>query len=276
MALKLQIRDDFWRTSTVPLEVDSIQVSHLCQQSTDEINRTLIWQGKMNLELGEAFQVSGTLSDGCINWQGDLARVHWIGARHSGGVMTIQGNAGRHLGSQMSGGEIVVEGDVGDFAGVEMTGGRIRVSGNGGNRIGARYPGSTYGMNRGSIFVEGDVGCGLGENMRRGAIVVGGDAGDLVGWNMLAGTICVVGSMGRYAGAGMVRGTIVCHSGDEVELVPTFSQGPDVDAPEWMRLFAAWLRAEGNLVADQFLSTRYRLFSGDMLYGGRGEFWQAI
>lgn len=276
MALKLQVREDFWNTSSMPLEVDGIRIHELAGLSIDEIKRAQIWQGKIKLELGEAFRISGSLSDRHIDWEGDLTRVNWIGFQHSVGSMSIRGDAGRHLGSQMSDGEIHVAGSVSDFAGVEMTGGLIRISGNGGNRIGARYPGSVHGMNRGSIFVDGNVGHGLGENMRRGTIVVGRNAGELVGWNMLAGTICVAGEVGRFAGAGMVRGSIVCGSTKQAELVPTFTAGPHVEAVGWMRVFVRWLKSQNVGCADQLLNARYQLYSGDSLYGGRGEFWQAL
>jgi formylmethanofuran dehydrogenase subunit C len=275
MALTIQIRDNFWDESSIPLEVDSVAIERLRELSLDEIKQTLIWQGKMQLELGEAFQISGSLSDSTIDWHGDLSRVHWIGAKQAGGRTRIHGSVGRHLGSQMTGGELEVIGDAGDFVGVEMTGGTIRVSGNAGNRVGARYPGSRFGMNRGSVFVGGNVGHGLGENMRRGNLVVSGNAGDAVGWNILAGTICVMGSTGENLGAGMVRGSIICGQPNE-ELLPTFLAGTQVEKVEWMRIFARWLDAQKLPMGGRLLENRYQHYSGDSLYGGRGEIWMAV
>ncbi len=274
MPLTIQMRDDFWDRSSVPLEVDTFQIEQYRELSIDQISQAMIWQGKTKIEMGEAFKISGSLSDSIVIWQGNLSRVHWIGAKLSLGTIRVEGNAGRHVGSQMSGGEIIVQGNLSDFAGVEMSGGTIRVSGDAGHRVGARYPGSAYGMNRGSVFIEGSVGHGLGENMRRGTIVVGGDAGDLAGWNMLAGTICVAGDLGRHPGAGMVRGSIVCCSNNRPELLPTFSAGPRVATPEWMNILSRWLK-DNQVVefADNLLNASFQLYSGDRLYGGRGEIW---
>lgn len=272
MALTLRIRDDFWDHSAVSLEVDSINLEQLRDLNTDEISRTLIWQGNTQIPLAEAFDVSGSLSDSCLVWQGELSRVHWIGAKLGSGSVRVDGSAGRHVGSQMSGGQIEVAQDVGDFAGVEMTGGTLRVGGNAGDRVGARYPGSDYGMNRGFISVAGNVGKGLGENMRRGTLLVQGNAGDAVGWNMLAGTICVMGTMGRFPGAGMVRGSVVCAGDRPSDILPTFLPGPVVAKPQWLRILARWLERQ-NLGQPGLLEPQYRLLAGDLLYGGRGELW---
>ena len=121
-------------------------------------------------------------------------------------------------------------------------------------------------MNRGQIFVKGNVGKGLGENMRRGTIWVGGDADDLTGWNMLAGTIWVNGNAGRHCGAGMVRGTILCNGGSE--LLPTFQIGNLETQPTWLCVLVNWLKGEQLPVT---LSPCYQVFHGDQLYGGRGE-----
>lgn len=276
MPLTIQICEDFWDRSFVPLEVDTFQIAQQLESSIDEIKRLRIWQGKTEIEFGEAFQITGSLSDCTAIWQGDLSRVHWIGAKHSTGTMQIEGSVGRHLGSQMTGGSITVRGDAGDFAGVEMSGGTLRILGNSGNRVGARYPGSTYGMNRGVIFISGNAGHGVGENMRRGTILVEGDVGDLAGWNMLAGTILVGGALGKFTGAGMVRGSILCLGDEAADLLPTFTAGIEIEDPQWIRIFSRWLKDQNFDFPQSLFRTNYRLFSGDQLQGGRGEIWQAI
>lgn len=271
MALSLQIHPDY-ADASVPLEVDSVHIDQFRELSLDQIRRHRIWHGKVELDLAEAFHVSGDLSDGVLVWQGDLSRVHWIGAHQSSGTMHIEGNAGRHVGSQMSGGVINVNGSVSDFVGVQMTGGQIRISGDAGNRVGARYPGSQYGMNRGSILIEGSVGNGCGENMRRGTILVGGDAGEAAGWNMLAGTICVSGCLGPNTGAGMVRGSILC-CGPSPNLLPTFVRGYEHSDLEWVNLMSVWINQQNWSPPNPLANRRFEHFSGDHLYGGRGEIW---
>jgi formylmethanofuran dehydrogenase subunit C len=128
-------------------------------KSLDELQRFEIYHGNQKLPLAEMFTLSGDAGDGRLNFEGNLAGVHWIGAGMSRGVVHVAGPAGRHLGSDMTGGEIHVEGDAGDWVGGEMHGGLIHVRGNAGHLIGAAYRGSRRGM-------TGRPGAG----MRRGTI----------------------------------------------------------------------------------------------------------
>ena len=129
-------------------------------------------------------------------------------------------------------------------------------------------------MNRGSIFVQGNVGRGLGQSMRRGTLVVGGSAGDLAGWNMLAGTIVVLGGCGVHPGAGMSRGTIVLGQANESQLLPTFSKG-GLYRVSVLNMLANWLEGQEFQTNSQkfasILRGQFTEFNGDQLKGGRGE-----
>ena len=95
------------------------------------------------------FQVSGDASDKQMDFEGDLAGVHWIGAHVTSGLVRIHGSAGRHVGSQMRGGEILVLGNASGWVGSEMHKGLIYVKGNAGHLKGAAYRGSSKGMTDG-------------------------------------------------------------------------------------------------------------------------------
>jgi formylmethanofuran dehydrogenase subunit C len=257
--------------TTIPIEVQGITPDRLQGNSPEQIARLPIWHGRRKLELGELFQIDGSMDDSMtIIWEGNLRPVHWIGSGLACGKIQIQSDAGRHIGSQMSGGEIFVNGDVSDFLGVEMTGGKIRIAGNAGDWVGGNYPGSKTGMNRGSILVDGDAGKGAGQAMRRGTIAIGGKVGELVGWNMLAGTILVFGDCGANPGAGMTRGTIVLGGGRNGALLPTFRQGGIYPVPI-LTILSRWLQQQDFRFDSTVLQSRFQQFDGDLLCGGRGE-----
>src|SRR5512138_1962630 len=192
-------------STSVPVEVEGVTPSAVKSLSLADISRIEIFQGNRKAPLGEFFDVSGDPGDGRIEFHGDLAGVHWIGAHITEGEIHVRGNAGRHVGSEMTGGAIHVHGDAGDWVGGEMHGGLIHVRGRAGNLIGAAYRGSKRGMTGGTLLVEGPVGDEIGHTMRRGLIAVGG-CGDFAGLNMIAGTILVFGPAGLRPGAGMRRG----------------------------------------------------------------------
>ncbi len=257
--------------TTIPIEVQGITPDRLLGNSLQQISRLPVWHGRRKLELGEVFQIDGSMDDSMtIIWDGNLRPVHWIGAGMTGGKIQIQSDTGRHIGSQMSGGEIFVTGGVSDFLGVEMTGGQIRVAGNAGDWVGGNYPGTKIGMNRGSILVDGNVGKGAGQAMRRGTIAIGGNVEELVGWNMLAGTILVFGSCGAHPGAGMTRGTIVLGGEENEPLLPTFRTGGSYTVPI-LRMLSRWLQQQDFHFDSTILESRFQQFDGDLLCGGRGE-----
>ena len=109
-------------TSSVPLEVEGITPDSVRGKSLAEIERLVIFQGNVKLPLAEFFAVSGDGADEIHDWEGDLAGVHWIGAKMTAGRIVIHASGGRHIGSEMRGGQIHVLGDAGDWVGGEMHG----------------------------------------------------------------------------------------------------------------------------------------------------------
>jgi formylmethanofuran dehydrogenase subunit C len=256
--------------TNVPLEVEGITPDVLRDKSLAEIERLEIFEGNVKTSLAEFFTVSGDPSDDVHEWTGDLAGVHWIGAKMQSGRIVVEGNAGRHIGSEMRGGEIHGLGDASDWVGGEMHGGLIHVRGRAGHLVGAAYRGSAKGMTKGTILVGGDAGNEIGHSMRRGLIAIGGNIGDLAGINMLAGSIFLFGESGIRHGAGMKRGTIAFLGKSAPPLLPTFRRACRYQ-PEVLPLIYHHLRRLKFSVSDELLSCSYDLYNGDFLAGGRGE-----
>ena len=254
--------------TTVPVEVEGFLPTTVRGKSLAEIERFEIFHGNEKRPLGDFFAVSGTADDR-IDFEGNLAGVHWIGTGLSEGVIHVEGDAGRHVGSEMTGGEIHVSGNAGDWVGGEMHGGLIHVRGIAGHLIGSAYRGSRRGMTGGTILIHGETGNEIGHTMRRGLIAVGG-CGDFVGINMIAGTIFVFGPCGIRPAAGMRRGTIGLFGSQPPKLLPTFRSGGR-DQPLVMQLLFRELKRLDYPVDDALAHAAYHMYHGDMVAVGRGE-----
>lgn len=258
--------------SSIPLEVDSIQLESVRTQSPDDVKRTLIQRGNQQLPLGEFFEVHGSAAeDEELVWEGDCSKVKLIGTHWKRGRIRVAGNAGMHLGAEMTGGEILVEGDAADWAGAEMHGGRIEVKGNAGHLVGAVYRGGRRGMTGGEILIHGNAGNEIGHTMRRGLVAVGGKAGDALGFNMIAGSVFVFGESGIRPGAGMRRGTIGLFStSPPPDMLPTF-QHACTFRPTYLQVYLRELSRWGFPVPDDCRNAKYHRYLGDFLEFGKGE-----
>lgn len=256
----------------VPVEVDGIVPSRLADLSQGAIERLEVQHGNQRLPLAEAFATTGNAADGRLEFSGDLAGVHRIGAGMTAGRIDVAGAAGRHVGSQMTGGEIHLAGSAGDWLGAEMHGGSIHVHGDAGHLVGSAYRGSGRGMTGGTIVVTGNVGDECGHTMRRGTIAIGGSCGDFAGINMIAGSVLVFGDCGARAGAAMRRGTIALLGPRAPRLLPTFQAACRL-RPIVVGLLLAEIRRLGLPVAAELAEQEYWLFHGDGLMIGRGEIW---
>ena len=256
--------------ATVPLEIEGLTPSLARDKSISDLERHEVFHGNEKASLAEFFDLSGDSSDGELRFEGDLSKVHWIGAGMDGGVIHVEGPAGRHVGSEMTGGEIHVHGDASDWVGGEMHGGLIHVRGRAGHLIGAAYRGSPRGMTGGAILIDGDVGNEIGHTMRRGCVAVGGSAGDCTGFNMIAGSIYVFGSSGIRPGAGMRRGTIGLFGEEPPKLLPTFRRGTDIQ-PTFLRITLLEFCRQGFRFPEALFDSPLTLHHGDFLESGRGE-----
>jgi formylmethanofuran dehydrogenase subunit C len=258
--------------TSVPVEIEGVVPERLREKSPAEIERIEIFHGNRKLPLAEFFAVTGDPSDARIDFEGNLAGVHFIGYGMTMGEIHVHGNAGRHLGGEMKGGRIVVEGNAGDWVGGEMHGGLIHVSGSAGHLIGAAYRGSKRGMTDGAIMIGGDVGSEIGAAMRRGTLAVGGSCGDAAGFGMIAGSILVFGGCGIRIGANMRRGTIALLGPDRPELLHTFRKA-GCFRPLFLRLLLRELAGLGFEPARLELEQELLLYHGDLVALGKGEVW---
>jgi formylmethanofuran dehydrogenase subunit C len=251
----------------VPLEAEALSPDVTAALAYDAIRALPVHLGKRQHRLDEFFDVEGAASDE-LEIRGDAGKVKWIGRGMTRGRITINGNAGMHLGAYMKGGTIEVSGNVSDWLGAEMSGGLIRVRGNSGGQVGAAYRGSLTGMRDGTILIDGSAGLEVGMRMRRGIIAVGGRARDFAGLQMKGGTIILGAGAELRAGAWMSRGTIV--SLTPISLLPTFSYSSTYN-PTFLRLYARHLRTFGFTVPCEEQDGAYRRYTGDTSVPGKGE-----
>jgi formylmethanofuran dehydrogenase subunit C len=248
----------------VPLEAELLSPDVLAKLTRDEVRALPIILGKRQHRVDEFFEVEGPGSEN-IHIHGDVGRVKWIGRGMTGGRITIEGNAGMHLGAHMKGGTIAVKGNASDWIGAEMRGGVIHITGDAGGQIGAAYRGSLSGMNGGTILIEGTAGIEIGMRMRRGIIAVKGKVRDFAGLQMKGGTIVLMNGAELRTGAWMVRGTIV--SLVPLRMMPTFTYACEYN-PVFARLYAKHLAAYGFVLPVEGV---YKRYTGDTSVPGKGE-----
>lgn len=253
---------------SLPVEADSICPDRFVGRGPTEIAALPAFYGRRRVTLGDLFDVDGKGADN-ITVLGDLSHVKKIGYGMSMGRVTVNGDAGPHLGAYMSGGEITVEGNAGDWTGAHMKGGRITVEGNAGHFVGGAYSGETKGVTGGTIIIHGSVGREVGARMRRGLIVIRGDTGEFAAAHMIAGSVLVFGRLGKRPGAGMRRGTIVTF-GDAPELLPTFRYACCFE-PVFLRFYLRRLDEWGLGTESALMDSCFRRYVGDMNGVGKGE-----
>jgi formylmethanofuran dehydrogenase subunit C len=257
----------------VPLEAESICPDVMASLDHGAISALPVYLGKRQCRIDDFFTVDGEKSDE-IDVHGDLKKVRWIGRGMTHGRISIDGNAGMHLGAYMKSGTIEVTGAASDWVGGEMSGGLIRVNGNAGGQIGAAYRGSPRGMTDGTILIGGSAGLEVGMRMKRGLIVVGGPVRDFAGLEMKGGTIVLRSGAELRTGAWMQRGTII--SLKAIPLLPSFLYSSSY-APTFMGVLARQLASLGlNLPFDPQAGA-YQRYLGDTSVVGKGEIlvWNA-
>jgi formylmethanofuran dehydrogenase subunit C len=190
------------------LDVSPLTPDLLTGKSLAEISATLLWYGKKQIRVDEAFEITGKDTNEIIFDQ-STSKIDYIGSGLKTGRITVNGDAGAFLAFQMHRGNITVNGNVNDFAATEMAGGLLLINHNVGDYLGAALVGNKKGMKGGTIIVKGNAGERTGDQMRRGIILIEGNVGNYCASRMLAGTIGVLGNVGEYVGYGMRRGTIL-------------------------------------------------------------------
>lgn len=245
----------------VPVNAGSLSPDIFATKSLNEIASLEIWEGNRKHSLNDVFEIEGscgsTSSEVAIHLVGNLSKVHRIGARMTGGEVTIQGDVGMHLGEEMKKGAITVEGNAGSWLGSAMNDGTIEVKGNAGDYVGGIYRGSTKGMRGGTIIVHGNAGTEVGCYMRNGLIKIHGNVDQFVGIHMKDGTIVVHGRAEERAGAYMMGGKVIlCNHAPSV--LPTFT----IDS----------IKSKAKVDGEEIRGPFY-LFIGDLTEHGEGKLY---
>jgi len=251
----------------VPLEAEVLSPDIIAPLAADAIRALPVYLGKRERRLDDFFTIEGEGGDE-LEIVGDASKVKWIGRGMTRGRISIDGNAGMHLGAYMKGGSIDVSGNASDWVGAEMAGGLIRIGGNAGGQAGAAYRGSLSGMTDGTILIEGTAGLEVGMRMKRGLIAVGGRVRDFAGLQMKGGTIVLRSGAELRTGAWMMRGTIISFT--PIQLMPTFAYASTYN-PTFLRLYARHLRTLGFTIPDDESAGAYQRYNGDTSVPGKGE-----
>jgi formylmethanofuran dehydrogenase subunit C len=235
----------------IMIEAEVIRADTLAKKRGEEIEKLLVWQGPVQLPLGDFFEVevrgTGQAEETVVVIEGDVSRVKRIGQGMKAGKLEILGSAGMHVGAEMAGGSILVRGDAGSWAGMEMKGGLLQILGNAGDHVGCSYRGSWKGMTGGQILIEGNAQSQLGSGLVGGQIVVAGNVESFCGIRQNGGLVLVKGNAVRGAGAEMTGGTLAV-----LGKIKQFSPG-----------FVEAGREESPKLGDLQLEGKFARFSGD-------------
>ncbi|MDR1944009.1 MAG: formylmethanofuran dehydrogenase subunit C [Synergistaceae bacterium] len=269
MGISLELKT----TPDISLEADCVNPS-VTDLEPDAISRLKLWQGRVQVELGEFFSVSEikTERQDELHVTGDLSRVKYLGKGTSSGKMTIWGSCGMHTCEGMKGGEVEIYGDAANWCFCAMQGGQAKIHGSAGAFLAAAFPGDARGMKGGVIWVRGDVGARAVERMRRGLLVVGGTIGELAAAEMIAGTVVSLGRLSERAGASMKRGAILAMGSCDALL--TGFEWSCTYNPTFVGMLGRELYKNGLIDDPSPFTNAERGFSrwcGDMVSMGKGE-----
>jgi formylmethanofuran dehydrogenase subunit C len=246
-----------------PVQAECISPDVFLGKSLSEIEALQVWEGNKQKKLGELFKVDEVKTENqphipAVSICGDVGKVRRIGLGMKNGVITIDGDAGMHLGEEMKGGSITVNGNAGSWTGSMMKGGTIEIQGNAGDYVGAPYRGSTEGINGGRIIIHGNAGTEAGANMKKGIIKIYGNAGQFAGFRMHDGTIYVQGDCEGRAGACMVDGKIIV-GGHLESVLPSFT----IDG----------IRPKVKIEENEVAEGPIYVFLGDLVENGNGKLY---
>ena len=258
-----------------PLAVDfsGITPDRLAGRPLEELAGMMVLADGRSCPLGALFHLQGSPADEVLQMVGDFSHVHSIGAKMAGGLLVVQGSAGRHAAEGMTGGRLEVAGDAGDWLAAEMEGGEVEVAGRAGHNVAAALPGSPQGMRGGVVTVAGAAGDLAGARMRRGLLAIGGGCGEAAALELRAGTVVVAGTLQRGAGLGMRRGTLLAIDGPP-PIPATFARGA-LWQPSFLPLLALRLARAGFRPGGQaphhLFNGLWQHWHGDANGGRRGE-----
>ena len=240
-----------------PIQAENINPDVFQGKSMKEIASLPVWEGNKKKKLGDLFRIEETPAETPnITINGDASEVRRVGQGMKTGQITVNGNAGMHLGEKMAGGKITVNGNASGWTGSSMKKGLIEIHGDASDYLASPYRGSSEGMRGGKIVVDGNVGSDSGCYLRGGVIIIKGNSGPFLGFHTGKGAIYVEKNAGPRLGANMTGGKIIV-SGVVEELMPTFT----VNAVKKKAKVDDNLKVEGT----------FYVFLGDLAENGRGK-----
>jgi formylmethanofuran dehydrogenase subunit C len=253
--------------ATERISLVGITPAKLSALSSHEIAKLNVGFEKGGLDLGDAFDISGSTGE-AITIEGATSAIDFIGGGLDSGTIRVVGDTGSNAARLMSGGKLEIKGNAGDYLASGATGGMIVVSGNAGDNLGGVAIGDRFGMLGGIAIIEGNIGARAGDKMRRGTVVVRGKTGLGTGTRMIGGTIWAEGGFGREPGLMMRRGTLI---GPSVEsLLPTFVDCGKHDLV-MLRVIARYLKETLGDLAPKPMPLFVQKIGGDTATIGRGE-----
>lgn len=257
------------------IDLAGLAASLATARSIGDLSELVVGTTSDPARLGDVFTVSGDMGRDMgwhMGWHMALhtgsLMVDNLGARLTGGTLTVTGNVGNFAGRGMKAGTIEVIGNAGDYLGSGMKGGLIHVTGNAGNFVGAVGPGKRFGMTGGNVVVEGNVGARAGDKMRRGLILVRGQTAEAAGSRMVGGTIIAESGFGAGPGPLLRRGTLIGPKAGE--MLSTFADCGVHELVILSLMARGWSKELGPLAPRQ-LPQKVRRFAGDLAAIGKGE-----
>lgn len=190
-----------------------------------------------------------------------------VGKNMTLGSITLEGDAGAHLGFGLKNGTIHCQGNTQAFAACNMVSGLLKIDGNTGDFLGGASSGLRKGMRGGTVIVKGNAGDRAGDQMRRGLILIEGNVGDYCASRMIAGTIGVLGNVGEYACFSMKRGTLLLTK--LPKLHTTIQDCGTHTLPFLNLMFKSFTKF--NTKFSGLETTRVQRFVGDAACNGNGE-----
>ncbi|MHA1369612.1 MAG: formylmethanofuran dehydrogenase subunit C [Promethearchaeota archaeon] len=251
----------------IPLEVEVISPDALAGKSIDDIKKLKVYEGKIEHELAEFFEVTGETENDAANLKIEVKqsskKLRRIGESMTTGEIEVNGDVGMHLGDYIKGGRIVVYGNADSYVGSEMEGGEIHIKGDAGDYIGSAYRGNWRGMKGGKITIDGNAGFEIGAWLRgtkksrakrEPLIHIKGNVGLHAGHHNHGGFIIIEGDAEGRAGSEMARGDIIIFGNTDV--MASFQQIEDV-----------------NEIPELDIKGTFAVFTGDLGINGKGKLY---
>lgn len=249
------------------LDLSALTPSALADKSSSEIAHIAIGTSRDPVTIGDVFAISGSAGER-LTIAGATAHCDFVGARLSNGTIFVDGDVGAYAAANMKGGRLEISGNAGLGLGATMKDGIVHVKGSAGDLVGGVRAGEQYGMQGGTIVVDGDIGERAADRARRGTIIARGRFGRWAGTRMMGGTLWTLQGFGDEPGLQIRRGTLIGPS--VTRMLATFGDGGLHDLTI-LRILSRDLEQRLGDLAPPPLPAKVHKYSGDLSIFGKGE-----